>query len=178
LGCKLNKMKKLQSVFFIILIGVSGFAKEQKKKKTVSNPNQITSLSVYHSACFGRCPVYRFEINRTGLATYTGIAFIPDSGTYTKKFSSAFSKKLLDMFGTYRLDTCKDTYVNRVTDAPGLQVVVHYGGKTKTIDNAHYGPMTVRRVGGIMDSVLGQQLIENKLQPLGRSWHKTTGGHK
>ncbi len=163
----------------MVMIGFSSFAKEQKKKqKTTTNPNQITSLSVYHSACHGRCPVYRFELNRSGLATYTGIAFIPDSGTYTKNLGSAFAKKMLDMFGSFRLDTCKDRYENRVVDAPGLEVVVHYGSKTKTIDNAHYGPVIVRRVGIIMDSVLAQKLVENTLQPLGKSWHKTTGGHK
>ncbi len=163
----------------MIMFGFTGFAKEQKKKpKTTTGNEQVTSVAISRSACHGRCPVYHFELNRAGLATYTGIAFIPDSGTYTKNLGSGFAKKLLDMIGTYRLDTCMDSYVNRVTDAPGLEVTVRYGSKTKTIGNAHYGPQVVRRVGVIMDSVLGQKLVENTLQPLGKSWHKTTGGHK
>ena len=171
-------MKKITLVVLLLITGLSIFAKQSKHKKQKQQGNEFMSLALHHTGCYGRCPTYIIEINRNGIATYTGIRFTPDSGIYTKKIGVTNAMEIINLANEYRIDTCKDRYENRVQDLPGINYTINFDNKTKPILNANYGPYFLAILKVKMDSVLDQKADESGLLPLDKSWHKATGGRK
>jgi hypothetical protein len=49
-------MKKIALVILLLAAGFGSFAKTGKQKKKTATENEIVSVGVYHTVCFGRCP--------------------------------------------------------------------------------------------------------------------------
>ncbi len=136
-------MKKITLVILSILIGFSAIAKtkHKKKKKVVAvAANNITSVLIMRTGCFGHCPTYSVEINKNGMATYSAIRFNEDSGNYQKNIGVAKAATILNQVQQYRLDTCSESYYNQIPDLPNLNYEIVYNNKTKKIYSAKYGP--------------------------------------
>ena len=171
-------MKKIVIVLLLLASCFSSFAKASINKKKKKAKKEITSVLVYHTACFGRCPEYKIEVNKSGIATYTGIRFVPDSGVYTKKIGTKLAKEILSPFTTYLIDTFPNRYESLIQDLPGVELTVYYPGSTKNISNAHFGPPLLGRLRAKLDSILMRKMDETGLLPLDNTWHKVTGGRK
>lgn len=141
--------KHLLTIFFLLVLTPVSFAKVVKGKKH----NEITSVSIHRTACFGHCPDYEVKVENTGLVTYTGHMFVQDSGTFQKKVKAADVKNIFNLCLNYKVDTCQDVYNNIVPDLPGLYMVVTYTGKTKKITNASFGPGFLREIANSIDAV-------------------------
>ena len=134
-------MKNITLVVLSILIGFSAIAKTKHKKKKVIIPaNDITSVLIMRTGCFGHCPTYSVEINKNGMATYSAIRFNDDSGNFQKNIGVPQAAVILAKIQQYRLDTCQDQYVNQIPDLPNLNYEIVYKNKTKKINSAKYGP--------------------------------------
>lgn len=168
-------MKKLSFIILFLAIAAAAIAKVPSAKK---NSKEITSVTIYRTACFGRCPEYKITLDKYGLVTYTGIRFVPDSGVYTKKLGKAKAKEVINEFSAARVDTCQKTYESRIQDIPGLVMTIKYGKTTKTINNAHFGPGMLKRLARLMDDLLEQKHDDAGLLPLDKSWHKVTPKRK
>ncbi len=163
-------MKTLAFVISILLISNVSFG---QTKKTISGTGNINSVSIYHTACFGRCAEYKVEVNKDGTATYTGIRFVPDSGIYTKNIGKKAAQEILASFSRYNWDTFPDRYESMVQDLPGLIMDVKYGKKTKSIQNAHFGPRTLRALTRKLDHVIERNLDgSGGIQPIDKTWRK------
>ncbi len=143
-------MKKITLVILSVLIGFTSIARNNKHKKKQSG-NEIISVELNRTGCYGRCPTYMVEINKDGIATYTAIRFTTDSiGTYRKKIGKAKAMEILNEINSYQVDTCKDTY-RYVPDLPGLNLTIKYQNKTKSIVNAKNGPSFLLHLGKIIE---------------------------
>jgi len=143
-------MRKIALVVLFIAASVAVFAKAGRKKKT--SGNDIVSIQVHRTACFGRCPEYKIEINSNGNTTYRAIRFNEDSGTYRKSIGTTKAMTVLNEFKKYHVDTCSAMYENRIPDVPGIIYIIKYkNGKTQTIHNAHFGPQFLRDLAQLMD---------------------------
>ena len=146
-------MKKSALIILSLIIAFTASATQHKHKKKHRPANQIISVSMRRTACYGRCPDYTIEINKDGVVTYTGKRFTKDTGTFKKNIGSVKAIALIGKFNTYRVDTCQDNYVNRISDLPGIIMTIQYGNHTKTIMNAHFGPGFLKELAGEMDAV-------------------------
>lgn len=157
-------MKKITLLIFAIIISGAAIAKHKHKKKQ-SSGNAITSVSMRRTACYGRCPEYTIEINENGMATFTGIRFTPDTGTFRKNIGASKAIEIINQFETYRADTCQNGYRNRIEDLSGLILTINYKDSTKTIRNANFGPIFLRQLGQAIDAA-GKKTDD--------SWEKVT----
>jgi len=169
-------MRKLIVVLLLLTTSLFSVAKNKHKKKPPAGP-QIMSVSVYHTACYGRCPTYKIEVNKDGLATFTGIRFTPDSGVFTKNLGNATAKEIIEPFLIARIDTFPDRYQSRVQDLPGIVLTITFSDSVKTISNANFGPPLLGRLRIKLDSILGPKRNEAGIILLDESWHKQAGDH-
>ena len=139
--------KNLLGIFLIITVVFVACAAQ---KKTSSNTD-LTYLRMYRSSCFGTCPSYSVEVYDNGLVRYTGRLFVPDSGVYEKNIGAAKAQQLFSKFKEYRIDTLASNYDMQVADLPGVNYTFNYGGKTKEVSNAHFGPAFLRTLAKEVD---------------------------
>lgn len=151
-------MKKLTVVLLLVFSCVIVYGKQHKKKKKQKNTNDIVSIESYHTACFGRCPVYKIAIDQDGICTYTGIMFVKDSGVYKKSIGKAKATELFARFSAYKVDTCADRYETRMQDLPGNVLTIKYKTKTKMIQNTNFGPIPLRYLHASVDSLCAGKL--------------------
>jgi hypothetical protein len=145
-------MKKIVLVILFLATGLATFAKQNKNKKKSASGNDIISVTMHRTMCFGRCPDYQIEIDNKGMATYSAIRFNADSGIFKKNIGVAKAKEVLGQFKTYRIDTCKNEYDNRIPDMAGIIYTVKYKTSKKTIYNAHFGPAFLKQLAEVMDA--------------------------
>lgn len=145
-------MKKITLVILSILFCGIAFAKHKHKKKQQASGN-IISVSIRHTACYGRCPDYTIEINKDGSVIYTGARFVPDTGIFKKNIGMEKAIGIINQFNTYRVDTCKDIYRSRIADLPGLVVTVKYNDSTKMIRDANSGPDYLKQLADTIDDI-------------------------
>jgi hypothetical protein len=162
-------MKKMKKIIVVILLGISCipvYSRQRKSKKSGRQANEIISVELYHTACFGRCPEYKIEVNKDGVATFTGVRFIPDSGVYAKKIGKAKAASIIGNFETYMVDTCKDRFESRAQDLLGIILTIKYAGKTKIIQNSNLGPHRLRELNLSIDNLTTDNLD--------KTWHAVT----
>lgn len=111
----------------------------------------INKVSMYRTACFGKCPTYSLVINKNGSVTYTSIRFTKFEGTYTKKFSIDKVKNIFLQINLLKLDTCQNEYEQIIADLPGLNFNIDYTNAKKQIVNAHFGPKFLKRLAMNID---------------------------
>ena len=143
-------MKNTATIILILITCFPAFARQLKHRKYKSQ-NEITSVTMQRTACYGRCPVYSIELNNTGMVTYTAVRFNDDSGVFTKNIGMEKTMNVFGQFNTYKADTCQDTYTNRIMDLPGIIFTIRYKKHIKKIQNAQFGPPFLKRLAEIMD---------------------------
>ncbi len=159
---------------FLVMCCLVSFGKGSKKHN-----NEMISIALRHTGCFGRCPDYSIEVHRNGTITYTGRMFVLDSGVYTKKVGTKKTLPIIEQAEAFRLDTCKDRYESLVPDLPGIVYTIKYKSTTKMILNANFGPAVLGELREKIDGLVKFKAAEpGTLGHLEGAWHKTAGGHK
>lgn len=131
-------MKKMNTL--LLLVACSVLILSWQKKHTSKTPhNDIISIEMYCSACLGECPVYKIEVNKNGIATYTGIRWVNDTGVFEKNIGTERAGKIIGKFSSSRVDTCKDFYP-AIIDDPLTTLTIKYKSKTKKISDVKRGP--------------------------------------
>ncbi len=138
------------SLWAVLIFSVD--AKSIRKKIMPHRDSPIQTLSMRHTACFGRCPDYIIQLNKNGLVTFTGLRFVKDSGVFTKQFPTNSVLDLFDRFMDSRVDTCKDNYENRIPDVSELIFTITYKDSVKKISNAQFAPLFLRILANGVDS--------------------------
>lgn len=127
-------------------------------KTTLQTPTtapQVTSVTMSRGYCFGKCPVYSIEVSNSGLARYTGKKFVEKTGVYEKTFDKAAVSNLLSEVSKARLDTMQNSYEQLVSDLPSVDfAVIFSNGKSKFIQNAHYGPQVLANLAYQIDALV------------------------
>jgi hypothetical protein len=157
-------MKKLLLVVIAITSFFSSFGMAKKKKRQ-QNPNQIISVNMNRTPCYGRCPNYNIDLDKDGKLVYTAVRFTEDSGIFKKTISAKKAQELISRFESYRVDTCREMYESRIADLPGIVYTIKYPNRTQKIINANFGPAFLTELAEAMDAI--------GLKPKGdRTWKK------
>jgi hypothetical protein len=140
-------------VFAILLLAFHAEARHKKHQKDKSGPYMPTSVKIDYGACFGRCPIYEIELDRTGTVTYTGKRFTPDTGVFTRTIPVTEANRILKIAETYRMDTCKDRYQVRIPDIQAFSYQIAYKNSEKKILNATFGPTYLKELAAELENV-------------------------
>jgi hypothetical protein len=146
-------MKKFGSLILIFVVSVSSCATAARNKKKQQRENEIVSVGIHRTVCFGRCPDYRIEIDKAGMATYTAIRFNDDTGIFEKRIGKQKAEEIFALCAQYRVDTCPERYENRIPDLPGLNMTITYRKGIKSIYSAGFGPLFLAEIAGEIDAV-------------------------
>lgn len=122
-------------------------------------------VTLERTPCFGRCPVYRVTISRSGLVQFEGKRFVADSGSDSARISSEAVTDLLGQLeqgGFYGFD---EKYVAGsmgcgpyATDLPGVITSVDDGQRVKRIEHDHgcsEAPSALASLENKIDQVAG-----------------------
>jgi hypothetical protein len=122
-------------------------------------------VTLERTPCFGRCPVYRVTISRSGLVRYEGKRFVADSGRDSARISSkavAGLLKELERGGYYAFD---EKYVaaasgcgSYATDLPSVITSVDDGKRAKRVEHDHgcsRAPQALIGLENTIDTVAG-----------------------
>lgn len=154
-----------------IILGISviavclpacGFTKKKKAQK-----NEIVSVSMSRTVCFGFCPDYTIEMNKDGSTIYTAKRFNEDTGIFRKNIGAKTAQDIFAQFTAYRVDTCSEIYENRIPDLPGINYTIKYKNRTQEIVHANFGPAFLAELAKSMDAV------GKKTDKADKTWKKT-----
>lgn len=118
--------------FLILLFGVGCNSKKEVAAADVpqapdtvvvvmERPQPKDSLAVYFekTPCFGRCPVFKINVYKSGFATYEGLNFAEKMGLYAYRFSQEDLDKVYEMAKDIEYFELDSEYNDpRVTDLP------------------------------------------------------------
>ena len=117
-------------------------------------------VSLERTPCFGRCPVYRVTISRSGLVRYEGKRFVADSGTDSARISSKAVTGLLselEQGGYYGFD---EKYVAGsagcglyATDLPSAITSVDDGKHSKRVEHDHGCSQAPQALAGLENKI-------------------------
>lgn len=96
-------------------------------------------------ACFGRCPVYKLKIYKSGYTVFDAIKWNKVEGVFYTKLEASTMQSILDSANAIGYFNLKDEYDNNmVTDLPATQTIIHGDGKYKAIRNRYGGPQELK----------------------------------
>ena len=124
-------MKNLLILFFLALITMS----QKCDRKTGSDENFANAvIGIEKTGCFGTCPIYKFEINGSGKAVYSGHRFVMVNGKKEKIFDKKQTMSLFKAFEEADFWDFEDVYTNeQIADLPTTYLTYSRGGKSKKI---------------------------------------------
>jgi hypothetical protein len=140
-------------LFFVVLLFVASCnsKKEVASTEAVSVPDTVVvvmkpqtpkdSLAVRfeRTPCFGRCPVFKIKVYKSGFATYEGLNFAEKMGLYSYRFSEADLDKIYEMANAINYFDLESEYNDpRVTDLPATISEIQINDQTHTV-NARMG---------------------------------------
>ncbi|MFT6997064.1 MAG: hypothetical protein ACJAQ4_000809 [Cryomorphaceae bacterium] len=107
----------------------------------IDAPSPKDSLAVHFekTPCFGRCPVFKIKVYKSGFATYEGLNFAEKMGLYSYRFSEADLDKIYEMANAINYFDLESEYNDpRVTDLPATISEIQINDQTHTV-NARMG---------------------------------------
>ncbi len=116
-----------------------------------SLPDQVVDhsdslvIALDKTPCFGRCPIYKVRIYRSGFATYEGINFVERMGLYSAQLSEQELEGLFakaEQGGFYDFDEVYDD--PRIQDFPSAILTFSPQGQKKKVTIRHEIPPDVK----------------------------------
>ncbi len=84
--------------------------------------------------CFGRCPVYKVRVYRSGFATYEGLNFTEKLGMYSSNFSDEEIAEIFKSAAEIGYFSFEDKYDNKmISDLPSTISTLHSEDEKKRI---------------------------------------------
>ncbi|MEZ5015969.1 MAG: DUF6438 domain-containing protein [Flavipsychrobacter sp.] len=158
-------IKRLFSLAIISTVLLSASCAQQKKatgnntttkattNSSTKTANDITSVTMERTSCFGRCPAYKTEIFSDGTVKYTSRSFTKYEGVYTSTIKTKEVSKLFAEMAAYQIDTCSAEYESLIADVPGIIFHIMRGEKDQEIMNAHFGPSYLKSLAKRIDEL-------------------------
>ena len=127
-------------------------------KGSDAEPRRTVSIVMERSACFGRCPVYRLELNDSGKVVYQGRGFVKERGPREASVSVEDVQALAKEIESAGYFTLRDNYPPDATDHATVVTVVTIDRKTKRIEHnlgSRSAPAALEELYRRIDEVAG-----------------------
>ena len=138
-------MKLLLKLLTIVLLTSCSLFKGQQE--------QIESISLSRSGCYGKCPVYNVSLNRDGSVTYKGDMFVEHIGLYNVDVDFDF-QVLENLVKTSDFFNLEDRYIENVTDIPVCGVTVKTTSRSKSVVDNGIGPRELKVLQKEIDKII------------------------
>jgi len=133
----------------------------EEKIETPANVTKTKSSSVdslfafmERTPCYGRCPIYKMWIYKSGYTLYEGINFVEREGVWTTQLSKEDLEQIANKgkeIGYFNLD---DEYDSPITDIPATITTLNIDGRKKTVRDRHNAPASLRDFEKLIDAVV------------------------
>jgi hypothetical protein len=114
-------------------------------------PEEVTTISLQRTACFGTCPIYKVTLHRNGLASYDGRQFAKRTGSFRASMDSLAFARLAELIYAEGFTDLDTSYREPVTDMPTTFVCVRWATGSKCVE--HYGLVTPPNFGRIENAI-------------------------
>lgn len=164
-------MKKNILSFVTVTVIIFSACAQQKKAtasktavETKKSTPAIEQVVMERTPCFGTCPAYKLEVNKSGKVVFTSWSNTKAEGVFEKTFEPGKVQELFAQFEKKQVDTCKEEYDNMIPDVPGVNFYFKYDNGIETrISNAHFGPEFLQHLA----------LATDKFSGVDDTWEKT-----
>lgn len=130
----------------------------------MDNKHQVT-ITLERTPCFGRCPVYRVEMNESGNVVYTGIKYVAVEGIQRYTIEPEKVAQLVEEFNRIHYFSLMDRYDATVTDQPTVITSITIDGKTKRIENYYAAPEVLKQLEKKIDEAANVAWLVSRTQP-------------
>ncbi len=103
--------------------------------------------------CFGFCPVYVFQVNGKGNATFKGERNVSKEGEWTRNLSPEETNALFAAFEKSNFEAFQDEYTDQVTDLPTTWVTFKHGSIDKTIKDYYGAPEELKALEKLVEAI-------------------------
>ena len=144
----------------IILAFLTAFSSCKTTKNTKSESDYVV-FSLIKTACYGKCPVYKMEIYKSGKIMFEGKKNTAKIGNYRKEISINEIENLIADFEKAKFFDFEDEYTASITDLPTTYISFSNGESIKKVRDYHGSPRELKE-------------LENKLENIANSdnWTK------
>lgn len=99
---------------------------------------EATSVEIATTGCFGTCPVYKFSMNGSGMATFNGKMNVKPEGEHSRTFPADTTNAVFNRLIEADLWQYESEYTDEVSDLPTTYLTFSHEGKKKKI-KMYYG---------------------------------------
>lgn len=128
------------------------------KEDKPANPvivNKEIIASYEKTACFGTCPIFRFELYNDGTALYHGVNFVNMIGDYEAEISESSRTAVLREAEAIHFSDMKDLYDEpHVTDLPSVITGVRTKDQLKVVTSRRGGPNELKSLYAVFDEII------------------------
>ena len=121
--------------------------------------DEIESIEINTSGCFGSCPVQKLKLLKDGRAYYEGLAYTSQIGKSYKKLSKKHFEELAELLNYIDVKHLRNNYQVNWTDDQTATLIVTFKDQSKKI---------IRDYG--MQGTFGLTAVYDKLMKLGKEW--------
>jgi hypothetical protein len=138
-------------------------------KDTAADAPRSVSITMERTPCFGRCPVYRLDLDGTGKVVYEGRGFVKDRGRQEATVPAADVQALAKEIEAAGFFTLRDSYPPDATDNASVITSVTIDGKTKRVEHdlsSRAAPESLKALYQRIDDVAGsKRWVGEDVQP-------------
>jgi len=128
--------------FFLLVIFISCNTSTQINTKE-------PIISMQRTACFGECPIYKFEIYSNGDCRYIGKKFVNKIGEYKFNLKKNNIDLILSKAKEINFKKMDDKYISSITDLPTTYIKI----KNKKIVDYSNAPKELKELENLIDEI-------------------------
>ncbi len=111
------------------------------------------TIKLKKDPCFGVCPVYAFEVDGHGNATFNGTRNVSKQGDWTRKLTPQSTNELFAAFGQSNFSQFQDEYTAQVTDLPTTWISYKNDKIDKTIKDYYGSPEALKNLEKLVETI-------------------------
>lgn len=143
-------MKKIAlfSILTMLYFVANSCASKKNATANVTPESQMENsdslfASLERGYCFGKCPVYKLEIYKSGYAVYEGKANTDMLGVFSTHFTKQQLNSLTAVANEINYSSLDDKYDGQITDLPNNTTSIVINGKRKQVLRRYNYPPSI-----------------------------------
>jgi len=137
----------------IILCAFMSFFSCKSTKNAIESKDGQVEIRLKKGGCFGKCPVYTFNIYKGGLCEFLGKKNTSKIGKHTLQLSKDRYKKIKAAFEESDYDKFQDFYESDIPDLPTIVISYLVKGEMKTITGKRERPEKIHKLQFLLEQI-------------------------
>jgi hypothetical protein len=108
------------------------------------NPTDITEIGLNRGPCFGRCPIFKVTLSRSGSYLYKGEHFVEPVGERSGRFPAYLFNRLAEVCCDIGIPELEGPYPSDIEDGAYTIITLRHAGGLKEVRDEGGGRMPAR----------------------------------